>query len=368
MKKKIITLALAVVMCLSVITSVTAASNLDRVASTIPGTDIEYNYVENVTVKIPGTEVTFDFEGVADFVLVNQKYTFNLMEQDSESGEWVSTPHSYDIPVYHFVVFEKIGRVTVNQEGIWLRYKGNDLFGDANEVLLNKGQVIQWSSSMEPRTPGSSLFYEYETIIGSDGSCNWFIDEVSQPVARVEIQFVNHDSSEIFYEDFDVSRYGLDNWEEKIDITEFAIYEKYSYSIVEGANSVVNSDENALSIRADGDFDKFTGVKVDGVLVDSSNYTATEGSTIIEFKADYLKTLDAGEHTVSVVFTDGEATTKFEIKEDKNINDSTNKNENTDNLVTDVVIPNTDYNTSVAAAFVAMTISGIALIGLKKKK
>ncbi len=56
-----------------------------------------------------------------------------------------------------------------------------------------------------------------------------------------------------------------------------------------------------------------------------------------------------------------------EQEEDKNTNDNTSKDENTDNLVTDVEIPNTDYNTSVAAAFVAMTISGVALVSLKKK-
>lgn len=153
-------------------------------------------------------------------------------------------------------------------------------------------------------------------------------------------------------------------------------FEQVEYNIIDAVES-----SDSYTIRADGDFDKFTGVKVDGELVDSSNYIATEGSTIIEFKADYLETLEAGEHTVSVVFTDGIAITNFEIEEDKNtdnttndntndnINNDTNKNENenNDNLVTDVEIPNTDYNTSVAAAFVAMTISGAAMVGLKKK-
>ncbi len=372
MKKKIITLALAVVMCLSVITSVTAANNLNRVASTIPGTDIEYNYVENVTVQIPGTEVTFDFEGVADFVLVNQKYTFNLMEQDPESGEWVSTPHSYDIPVYHFSIFEQSGRVTINQDGEWLAFRGCAMIGDGHTELLSKGQILQSSSAKMTRDVGADVYDEYSTIVDANGLCcgPTEIDSIASPIAMIEIQIVDHryfEKESFDKEKFDVNYYyGFNNWEEKIDITEFAIYEKYSYSIIEGANSVVNSNENALTIKVDGDFDKFTGVKVDSELVDSSNYTATEGSTIIEFNADYLKTLNAGEHTVSVVFIDGEATTKFEIKEDKNTN-TTDKNESNNNLVTDVEIPNTDYNTSVAPVFVAIAFSGVALVGLKKK-
>lgn len=155
-------------------------------------------------------------------------------------------------------------------------------------------------------------------------------------------------------------------------------FEQVEYNIIDKVESL-----DSYTVRADGDFSKFTGVKVDGELVDSSNYTATEGSTIIEFKADYLETLDAGEHTVTVVFTDGIAITNLEIEEDNNddtvndnVNDNTdnntnndaNKNENNDNLVTDVEIPNTDYDRTILSAFVAMTLSGVALVGLKKKK
>ncbi len=153
-------------------------------------------------------------------------------------------------------------------------------------------------------------------------------------------------------------------------------FEQVEYNIIDKVES-----SDSYTVRADGEFSKFTGVKVDGELVDSSNYTATEGSTIIEFKADYLETLEAGEHTVSVVFTDGIAITNFEIEEDNtddttndntnnNTNNDTNKNENenNDNLVTDVEIPNTDYDRTIVSAFVTMTLSGVALVGLKKKK
>ena len=361
MKKKIITLALAVVMCLSVITSVTAASNLNRVASTIPGTDIEYNYVENVTVQIPGTEVTYELTGVYEKV--------GIVYEDS-------------IPVYRFSFLEDGGKVIFKTNGEYFagemyRAEWGAEWGDGtgfeaqiNDIYDaypdNSNQTVHVYSLM------TSIFDDNSCKLSSDGAC----------VARVEFYFGYGGECNNGYNypydliSFEYGQY----WDiydecyyygdipaeiEKIDISLLDVnYEEMKdYSIIEGANSVVNA--NALTIKADGDFDKFTGVKIDGELVDSSNYTATEGSTIIEFKAEYLKTLDAGEHTVSVVFTDGEATTKFEITEDKKTN-NTDKNEN-NKPVTDVVIPNTDYNTSVAAAFVAMATSGTALIGLKKK-
>ncbi len=53
---------------------------------------------------------------------------------------------------------------------------------------------------------------------------------------------------------------------------------------------------------------------MDGNLIDRSNYTAKEGSTIITLKASYLNTLSAGTHTVEILWTDGSASTTFTIK------------------------------------------------------
>lgn len=88
-----------------------------------------------------------------------------------------------------------------------------------------------------------------------------------------------------------------------------------SYSIIEGANSSwTENTDGTLTFRADGDFNKFTGVKIDDVLIDAKNYTAVSGSTIVTLKADYLKTLSVGTHKLAVVFNDGECSTNFEVK------------------------------------------------------
>lgn len=88
-----------------------------------------------------------------------------------------------------------------------------------------------------------------------------------------------------------------------------------NYKIVEGANGTwTQNNDGTLTFRANGDFSKFTGVKVDGTLIDAKNYTAVSGSTVITLKADYLRTLSAGTHKITVVYTDGECSTNFEIK------------------------------------------------------
>ena len=94
-----------------------------------------------------------------------------------------------------------------------------------------------------------------------------------------------------------------------------AVGEIPSYSIIEGANGVwIQNSDGILTFRANGDFSKFTGVKIDGTLIDVKNYTAVSGSTVITLKADYLQTLSVGKHTMTIVYNDGECNTEFEIK------------------------------------------------------
>ena len=53
-------------------------------------------------------------------------------------------------------------------------------------------------------------------------------------------------------------------------------------------------------------FSHFAGAFMDGQAIPASGYTATEGSLILDLKADYLDKLSIGDHTVSVAFDDYE--------------------------------------------------------------
>lgn len=53
---------------------------------------------------------------------------------------------------------------------------------------------------------------------------------------------------------------------------------------------------------------------MDGTLIGADKYTAITGSTLVTLKKDYLETLSDGKHTLTVVYTDGECTTEFEVK------------------------------------------------------
>ncbi len=85
------------------------------------------------------------------------------------------------------------------------------------------------------------------------------------------------------------------------------------YVILEGENGSWTEGGSDLYFRASGDYALFTGVKVDGALLDPENYTSASGSTIVNLKASYLSTLAEGKHTLTVMYTNGEASTDFTI-------------------------------------------------------
>ena len=66
--------------------------------------------------------------------------------------------------------------------------------------------------------------------------------------------------------------------------------------------------------RSNAPLNKFKEVRVDNAVVDSSNYTLTEGSTIITFKESYLKTLSEGEHILKIISTDGFTSGKITVE------------------------------------------------------
>ena len=86
------------------------------------------------------------------------------------------------------------------------------------------------------------------------------------------------------------------------------------YKIIEGAKSTWNgSTTEGLTIRGDGDFAKFAGVRVDGNWIPDAHYEAKSGSTIVTLKPSYLASLPEGEHTVDIMWIDDSASTTFTV-------------------------------------------------------
>ncbi len=85
------------------------------------------------------------------------------------------------------------------------------------------------------------------------------------------------------------------------------------YKITAGASLTVTKG-NSVTFTSNAPFGKFVGVLVDGKTVAASNYTAVSGSTKVTLKATYINTLAPGEYTLTIVSTDGYASTTFTVK------------------------------------------------------
>jgi len=111
--------------------------------------------------------------------------------------------------------------------------------------------------------------------------------------------------------------------------TETTLYAKWTpndYNItsvtgLSGANdnqwTKGTKDGVVITVKISGEddsFDHFTGVKLDGKdLVKDVDYIVEKGSTIVTLKPETLEKLSAGEHTVTVLFDNGEVNTTLTV-------------------------------------------------------
>lgn len=362
MKKKI-TALLAGAMCFAMATTSFAAGTTERKTATLPTADYTYEYVEKCTIHLPGREETYTLENATAQV------GFSMVKKNIPY-----TDEYKEVPVYFVSFIAETGRITFNQHTETLKIYFDEIEGGGGDEIYEETGYMQMTENDENSKETLEYIIEYydngkQTVEQeSDPNDGWDGTTSSELPPDAILVFVmgNHLSS---YTDYckESGEYGEVDYDlipksfERIDIETLFVDEEEKapeYSIVSGANTEwkANSDKG-LEIKCDGDFSNFTGIKVDGTAVDAKNYTAKEGSTIVELKADYLKTLSAGSHEITFVYTDGEVSTQFNV-----LAQSANSNNN-------LSIPNTSSGIqTISSLAVLSTISLLALAIVVKKK
>ena len=144
-----------------------------------------------------------------------------------------------------------------------------------------------------------------------------------------------------------------------------------TYEVIEGANSTYDSTKNtSLVFRIDADYDLFGAyghVLIDGDMkfngdfeYDGYGYKVESGSTVVTLSKSLLDTLEEGEHTLTVYFSDGgKSVTKFNVS----------KNENAASATTETKNPKTGDNIIIYLITGIVSVVGfISLIIFKKKQ
>lgn len=145
----------------------------------------------------------------------------------------------------------------------------------------------------------------------------------------------------------------------------------YKVSAVDG-NTYYENENGSFVFRANGSLDKLLSVKVDGtVLTQGKDYTVKSGSTIVELKNDYLKTLGEGEHTLTIVYEDGQCETNFDVKAGNSTsNDDTKIDDNTGSkgdIISDIIYKTGD-NAGLISLISTVLTSGLASVWFAKKR
>ena len=133
------------------------------------------------------------------------------------------------------------------------------------------------------------------------------------------------------------------------------------------------------SIHCSGKLEELESVEVDGKIVEESNYTTQEGSTIVTFKAAYLERLSVGDHTVTLNYSSGRsADTILTILAKAAIDDDTSDDTDADSSPdvgteseSATVTPNTGDNSRMGLWIVLLVLSisaGICAFVIWRKK
>ena len=145
----------------------------------------------------------------------------------------------------------------------------------------------------------------------------------------------------------------------------------YKVDAVNGS-TYTETEDGSLVFRANGSIDKLSSIKVDGtVLTEDKDYTVKSGSTIVELKNDYLKTLSEGKHNLTLVYEDGECETKFSVKADDSKSDDDPENDDNNGSKGDIIsdiIYKTGDNAGLISLVSTMLTSGLASVWFAKKR
>ena len=103
----------------------------------------------------------------------------------------------------------------------------------------------------------------------------------------------------------------------------------------------------------DRSFEDFAAVEIDGnALENSVDYTAVKGSTVVTISADALERLEKGNHTLTIKFIGGEASTALEIIE----------------KVIEPIPQTGDVNVSLIVVLGVLCVAAFALMLIRNKK
>ena len=223
-----------------------------------------------------------------------------------ENGTAETTLEAVTIQAGHSLVKTEAKEATCTEDGnlaYWTCSKCDKLFLDENGT--------------------SETTLEAVTIQALDHSLKK-IDEIEATETETGIkEYFQCDDCHKYFSDEEAENeiVDLESWK-----TSEGLIQKLEPQIIEGTEqSVAQGTNTELSFRSNALFKDFICVKLDGKILNSNYYTVKSGSIVVTLNSDFVSTLKAGKHTISIVSESGEATTEFEVVKKEAVKDTSKK-------------------------------------------
>lgn len=268
-------------------------------------------------------------------------------------------------------------------------------YGISHQYLVEKdGKLVEIDCLYEEEFFDDEDFYLYDeagTTVYAKDFVREIYEGVDEKYVGKQFAYVGSYNEEALWEEdatADFSEYALDEFvlDEESEIYGLVL----RYILVEEPlelnveDSYIVGSGKDFVVTGNGDYKDFEDILIDSKSVDKEFYTVEEGSTIVTLKAEYMDTLDPGEHMVKMVWTTGNAEAKFVIKEksvapendeeDEIVSKSEAKDEGDvvkSNLEKEATAPQTGDDTPVGLYVVLLLTAVCAIIVLlilKKRK
>jgi len=329
--------------------------------------------------------VTFDGNGSTGGSMSNQAFTYGTA-QNLTANAFTRTGHVFDGwntnvagTGTSYTNTQSVNNLTIIQSATVTLYAQWHAISSEANITAIAGQSITWgggngSSATTPKTASINVAYsvtaitstnvtvsKYATVIVTDGT-------LAVGANTVKIEVTAEDGTKLFYEVtvtraelpsdpiVDPPKPGEPGWTPP----------NVPKAILDQTGTYTGSG-NAVT-RIDGLPENFVQLKLDGEIVNPSNYTVTAGSTIITKLEAFIKTLPVGTHVFRAEFTTGYAEFSLTISASNENNTQGNNSNNQSGLPKTGVDSNIMLLISLLMLSVMGAVTAFAMIKRIKSK
>ncbi len=289
------------------------------------------------------TETTKYLVGSDVFIKVAKRkyYDFDFWTLKKDDGTDVTTELLDSDPEYKKSIIENTNlEMPAYNVHVYANYKESETeFGDLNlkiQLTTDTGSLPQTSLKIRLLDKNGNAYKLDGKEVEEEKGDEW-----------IEVTFDDSNTAILHFEDLPEGIYTLDqsglvgteeyDWDVTTDpqsitvvrntATDVTVTDKYTlmdkvkYSFTSGMNQVTTSNAtDDLYFVTNGRIELFDGIKIDGKLIESSNYRTQSGSTHIWLNRSFVKTLSDGDHTIQALYRyhSEEVITKFTIQTPSN--------------------------------------------------